>query len=173
MKHLAMLALGLLPLAVLASDREALKKMHTEVAPALRAAEAEACAQAKHNTGKHPDLCADEIKAFAAVNCIDLDSRKTIDPARLNHACAERVAAQAKNAAHAPVPCKAIDAAGAVLGEATSEGNSARCQEALNPLVEAKCTPAQAGKMLKYTILSSLMGKEQKLHGVAFCPKAK
>lgn len=135
------------------------------------------CNAAKESVGKHAGVCDEEIKALAAVDCGDAKSRKTVMFNTLETACSKKAREEHNKATGAKtvvesVPCKAVDEAGTVLGETTAEAIY-KCNAALKPMVETHCPSKPSVTAMKFTILSTIQGKESKAPGVFMCPAKK
>lgn len=156
-----------------AEQAQRLKELNAEIQPQLAEGNRKSCEAAKAKVAQHADQCADEQAKLGSLDCQDAAARKASDFLKVSTTCLRRVSDQAKAAATEPVPCKAVDAAGAVIGEGLSPGNYLKCSVALKDALEKRCGAEKPGAFLKYTLTSSFLGKEHVSKQTYFCPRAK
>jgi hypothetical protein len=147
---------------------------------------AKSCELAKKNVENNKEACADQAKAFEALDCASKESRKAVDFLKVQGECLKKVketakaGAPAEGAAGGPAGsgekkkgshCKVMDEAGAVLLEHDSEGTTIKCQGEIREKVKAeKCEPGK--KLALQYVGESAPGKEGKPSAMNIsCPK--
>lgn len=177
MRPLCSAVLFALAVPAFADDRAALPQRPAEVpvkaAPTFEAADRPSCEAARTQVEQAGGACAQEQALLAKVDCASAEARRQVDVLKLSTACAHRAADWVKADAKQPAPCKAVDPAGTVLGEATAHGSYVHCQAALDPVLLPRCPPELAGKAWTYTIATTFLGKDKRVRGFTLCPKAK